>query len=76
MARNFGLPQIIPLEERKHRKAETERRGRSEKGAVTREEYVKANSVSRTKPWKVLGIRRTKFFELKAAGMLPELEAM
>jgi hypothetical protein len=75
MARRLGLQQVIPASERRRRKAEAERQRRSENGAVSREEYLAKNNASREKPWEKIGIGRTKFYELKRAGMLPELAA-
>lgn len=75
MARNLGLKQVIPENERKRRKAEAERRRRVAKGAMTREEYLAKNNASREKPWTALGIGRTKYYELKREGLLPELIA-
>lgn len=75
MARRLGLQQVIPVLERRRRKAEAERQRRSDSGAVSREEYLAKNNASREKPWEKLGIGRTKFYELKRAGMLPVLEA-
>ncbi|MBO9400846.1 hypothetical protein [Shimia sp. R9_3] len=75
MARSLGLQQVIPDSERRRRKAEAERRRRSENGAVSREEYLAKHNASREKPWEKLGIGRTKYYELKRAGMLPVLEA-
>lgn len=75
MARRLGLRQVIPASERRFRKAEAERQRRFENGAVSREEYLAINSASRQKPWEKLGIGRTKFYELKRAGMLPVLDA-
>ena len=72
LARALGLKQVIPEEERKRRKAEAERQRRADNGALPRDEYLAANSASRTKPWITLEISRTKYYELKAAGMLPE----
>ncbi|MBW6417022.1 DNA-primase RepB domain-containing protein [Celeribacter sp. PS-C1] len=73
LARDLGLQQIVPVEERKHRKAVAERARRVAQGAVTRDEYLAENNASRTKPWLALGIGRTKFYELKKAGALAEL---
>jgi len=73
MARNLGLQQVIPDQERKRRKAEAERQHRSDNGAMSRAEYLAKNSISREKPWTKFGIGRTKFYELKSAGMLPSL---
>lgn len=72
LARALGLKQVIPEEERKRRKAEVERQRRADNGAMSRNEYLAANSASRTKPWLALEISRTKYYELKRAGMLPE----
>ncbi len=72
LARALGLKQVIPEEERKRRKAEAERQRRADNGAMSRNEYLAANSASRTKPWLALEISRTKYYELKRAGMLPE----
>jgi len=72
LARALGLKQVIPEEERKRRKAEAERQRRADNGAMSRDEYLIANSASRTKPWAALEISRTKYYELKRVGMLPE----
>ena len=72
LARALGLKQVIPEEERKRRKANAERQRRASNGAMSRDEYLAANSASRTKPWAALEISRTKYYELKAAGLLPE----
>ncbi|AUR06472.1 hypothetical protein [Phaeobacter inhibens] len=76
MACTLGLQQIIPDQERKRRRAEAERQRRSDNGAMSREEYLAKNNASREKPWEKLGIGRTKFYELKRAGMLPVPEAV
>lgn len=73
MAHNLGLQQVVPDQVRKRLKAEAERQRRSDNGAMSRAEYLAQNSASREKPWTKLGIGRTKFYELKSAGMLPEL---
>lgn len=73
LARILGLQQVIPAQERKRRKAEAEQRRRSDNGAMSREEYLSKNNASREKPWKKLGIGRTKYYELKGAGQLPVL---
>ncbi|MDC0738934.1 hypothetical protein N6L24_11645 [Cognatishimia sp. SS12] len=75
LARDLGLRQVVPVEERRHRKAVAERSRRAAQGAATRDEYLAKNSASRTKPWLALGIGRTKYYELKKAGTLPELAA-
>ncbi|UWQ13080.1 RepB family DNA primase [Aliiroseovarius sp. M344] len=72
LARNLGLKQVIPEEERRRRKAEAERQRRAANGAKSRDAYLEANSASRKKPWAALGIGRTKYYELKRVGMLPE----
>nr|WP_241484025.1 integrase [Ruegeria sp. ANG-R] len=73
LARDLGLRQVVPVEERKHRKAVTERARQAAQGAATRDEYLAENNASRTKPWLALGIGRTKYYELKKADSLPEL---
>ena len=73
MARNLGLQQVIPDQERKRRKAEGEQRRRSANGAMTRADYLEKNSASRKKPWEALGIGRTKYYELKSVGKLTAL---
>lgn len=75
LARGLGLQQVIPDIERRRRKAEAEQRRRSDNGAMSREDYLAKNNASREKPWKKLGIGRTKYYELKRDGLLHELEA-
>lgn len=72
LARALGLKQVIPEQERRRRKADAERQRRASNGAMSRDEYLAANNASRTKPWAALGIGRTKYYELKRVGMLPE----
>ncbi|WP_323766221.1 hypothetical protein [Marinovum sp.] len=71
VAREIGLKQIIPDQERKRRRADAERRRREEKGARTRAEYLQKNCAAREQPWKALNIGRTKYYELKREGKLP-----
>lgn len=72
LARNLGLKQVIPEEERRRRKADAERQRRADNGAMSRDEYLAENSATRTRPWAAIGMGRTKYYELKGAGMLPE----
>jgi hypothetical protein len=44
--------------------------GRRRKGAVTRSEWLAANSTSQVKPWIALGIKRSWYYELKKRGEL------
>ncbi|PVA06160.1 hypothetical protein [Thalassorhabdomicrobium marinisediminis] len=76
MARSLDLKQVTPESEKKRRKAEAEKQRRAAKGAVSRDEYLAANTASRTKPWQAMGIGRTKYYELKKAGKLPDTVAI
>lgn len=73
MARDLDLKQIMPEEEKKRRNAARERKRRSEKGAMSREEYLGTNNAARTKPWRAFGISRSKYYALKKAGSLDEV---
>ncbi|MFG6534808.1 hypothetical protein ACGYK5_13285 [Sulfitobacter sp. 1A16787] len=73
MARDLKLKQIIPEEEKKRRNAARETQRRSEKGAMSREEYLDRNNATRTKPWRAFGISRSKYYALKKAGSLDEV---
>ncbi|PVA07506.1 hypothetical protein [Thalassorhabdomicrobium marinisediminis] len=72
LARSLDLKQVVPASEKKRRKAEAEKQRRAAKGAVSRDEYLAANTASRTKPWQAMGIGRTKYYELKKGGKLPD----
>lgn len=73
MARALGLRQVVPLEERKKRKAEAQRARRALAGAVSREEWLAQNDEARSQPWRRLGIGRTKYYRLKKAGLVEEI---
>lgn len=73
MVRDLGLRQVVPLAERRKRKAEAQRARRASAGAVSREAWLAQNDESRTQPWRRLGIGRTKYYRLKKEGLLGKL---
>jgi hypothetical protein len=69
--RTIGAHDVDPREQarrRKERKRQYSKaraaRLRAERGAKSREEYLAANSVNRTKPWERLNIGRSKWYAL------------
>jgi len=70
MAHALGLRQVVPLDERRKRKAEAQRARRALAGAVSREDWLAQNDEARTQPWRRLGIGRTKYYRLKKEGLL------
>lgn len=70
-ARALGLRQVMPAQERKRRKAESERKRRAQNGAQTRAEYLAENNASRREIWKEYGLSRTTYYKRKKDGTLP-----
>ena len=66
-ARDLALAQIFSPAERRRRKAVKERSRRAASGAVPREEYLAANAVSRSQPWKAAGISRATWYRRRRA---------
>jgi hypothetical protein len=53
--------------------ARSEKRRRQD-GAVPRSEWLLANNASRTKPWIAMGMKRSRYYELKQQGALDSSE--
>jgi len=70
MAEAVGLKQIIPQALRTERRNTRRRQKRHQEGGLSREEYLASNPASREKPWEVLGVGRTAYYERKRAGLL------
>jgi len=66
-ARDLGLAQIFSRAERKRRKALKERARRAASGAMSREDYLTANAISRTKPWVEAGVSRATWYRRRDA---------
>lgn len=50
------------INKEKHRKVQE--RARRKSGVETREQYLTKHTANRTKPWKALGVGRTKYYDL------------
>jgi hypothetical protein len=70
MAEALGLQQIIPQVLRAERRNARRREKRHQEGGLSREEYLARNTASREKPWVVLGIGRSLYYQKKKAGLL------
>ncbi|WP_217358864.1 hypothetical protein [Ruegeria arenilitoris] len=75
-ARALGLRQVMPDEERRRRRAESQRQRRASRGSVSREEYLSENTASKEKPWLRFGLGRSQYYARKKAGTLTELTAV
>jgi hypothetical protein len=67
LARALGIEQVITTGERRRRKAVKERERRAAQGAVARDEYLAAHSLSREQPWVAEGISRATWYRRRKA---------
>lgn len=67
LARELCLRQIMPMAERRRRKAEREAKHRAEKGAQSRAEWEATHSREKDAPWKAEGISRATFYRRQKA---------
>ncbi|MDW4496574.1 hypothetical protein R5H30_01165 [Sulfitobacter sp. D35] len=72
MARTHGFKQLLPVNERKRRKAAKEQERRKARGCQSREDWLADHSVSADKPWETLGVSRSTWYRRKQQGCLPE----
>lgn len=72
MARSLGLKQIFSIKERKSRRAARQAASRIAAGAMSRENYLEANRVSRTQPWVDQGISRATWYRRQKAAAAGE----
>lgn len=61
-ARALKLQQVYSPKERRRRKAERQRERRAAAGAVSRAEYLDANTISREMPWTAQGMSRATWY--------------
>lgn len=67
IARDLGLLQIMPKNERRRRKAADEAARRRGAGAIPRAEWLAENSVEASKPWEAEGISRSTYYRRQKA---------
>lgn len=71
-AERAGFRFLLPIELKRAKEREARRK---REGAMLRTQWLQQNSTARTKPWKDLGIGKTKYYELKKADRLAEFAA-